>query len=119
MNVAGHPSCHVLSFPTPPATSAMHIAPASELSFPPVEWLWPGYLACGNLALLDGDPGLGKSLVTLDLTARLTSGRPFPECDIAAPPAPVLLVCAEDPPGVILERLRLLAADLHRASLWP
>jgi hypothetical protein len=36
-----------------------------------VSWLWPGRLAAGNLALLEGDPGLGKSLLTLDLCARL------------------------------------------------
>jgi hypothetical protein len=27
----------------------------------PVHWLWRPYLACGNPALLDGDPGAGKS----------------------------------------------------------
>ena len=27
-----------------------------------VRWLWRPYLACGKLALLDGDPGAGKSL---------------------------------------------------------
>jgi hypothetical protein len=31
----------------------------------PVDWLWPGQLALGNLAILDGDPGLGKSMTTL------------------------------------------------------
>jgi hypothetical protein len=40
----------------------------------PVTWLWPGWLAAGKLAVLDGDPGQGKSLVTLDLAARLSRG---------------------------------------------
>ena len=31
------------------------------------DWLWPGYLARAKLAVLDGDPGMGKSLLTLDL----------------------------------------------------
>ena len=34
-----------------------------------VTWLWPGRLAVGKLALLVGDPGLGKSWITLDLAA--------------------------------------------------
>ena len=43
--------------------------------------LWPGCLAEGQLAMLDGDPGIGKSLLTLDLAARLSTGRPFPMGD--------------------------------------
>ncbi len=57
----------------------MSLQPASTLKPLPTDWLWPGYLALGSLAILDGDPGMGKSLVTLDLTARLTTGRPWPE----------------------------------------
>src|SRR4029079_4652178 len=82
----------------------MNLQPLSQLTVPPTEWLWPGYLPLGSLVLLDGDPGLGKSMVTLDLTARLTTGRPFPGQLDSQPPAPVLLVCAEDPPAVILDR---------------
>ena len=36
----------------------------------PIHWLWRPYLACGKLALLDGDPGAGKSLLTAGLAAR-------------------------------------------------
>jgi RecA-family ATPase len=97
----------------------MHIPPASELTLPSVEWLWPGYLPLEHLVLLDGDPGLGKSLVALDLCARVTTGRPFPDGTGGGPPDNVLLICAEDPPGVILSRLRALSADLTRVFLWP
>src|SRR5262249_9089245 len=45
----------------------------------PVSWLWLYRLARGKLAIFDGDPGLGKSLVTLDLCARVTTGRAFPD----------------------------------------
>jgi hypothetical protein len=38
----------------------------------PIHWLWRPYLACGKPALLDGDPGAGKSLLTADLAARLS-----------------------------------------------
>jgi len=44
-----------------------------------VSWLWPSWLALGKLVLLDGDPGLGKSAMTLDLAARVSSGRSFPD----------------------------------------
>ncbi len=60
-------------------------------------WLWEPYLAAGTLAVLDGDPGVGKSFLTLDLAARLTAGLPMPD----GRPSPlaggrVLVACAED-----------------------
>ena len=36
----------------------------------PIRWLRRTYLACGNPALLDGDPDAGKSLLAPDLAAR-------------------------------------------------
>lgn len=38
-----------------------------------VRWLWKQRLALGKLTILDGDPGLGKSLIGADLAARITS----------------------------------------------
>ena len=61
-----------------------------------VQWLWPGRLALGHLAIFDGDPGLGKSLVTLDLCARITTGRPFPDGATGGDPARVIVINAED-----------------------
>jgi hypothetical protein len=47
--------------------------PAAE-----VDWLWPGRIAVGKVTLLAGDPGLGKSFVTLDMAARVSTGAPWP-----------------------------------------
>lgn len=96
----------------------MQFQPASLVTPFPIEWLWPGYLAAGSLAVLDGDPGLGKSLLTLDLAARVTTGRPWPDGAAASSPAAVLLLCAEDIETVVVARLQALGADLDRAYLW-
>ena len=61
-----------------------------------VRWLWEPYLPRGKLALLDGDPGLGKSLVTLDLCARLSTGRPWPDGSAGPGPANSLVLNGED-----------------------
>jgi hypothetical protein len=83
-----------------------------------LEWLWPGRLARGKLAILDGDPGLGKSLVTLDLCARVTTGRPFPD----GTPAPcgnvVIVNCEDGVADTIRPRLDALGADLSRVHLF-
>src|SRR5260370_1047226 len=82
---------------TSPWRHAMKLKPAIELTAPALEWLWPGYLATGNLAILDGDPGLGKSLITLDLAPRVTTGRPWPDGTTnPSGPASALLLCDED-----------------------
>lgn len=61
-----------------------------------LSWLWESYLARGKMAVLDGDPGMGKSLVTIDIAARLTRGVAFPGGDATRPPASVLFLNAED-----------------------
>ena len=50
----------------------------SEVEQEQVEWLWQGRIPLGKLCILDGDPGLGKSTITLDLTARVSTGRRCP-----------------------------------------
>ena len=45
----------------------------------PVVWLWWPYIALGKLAMLDGDPGLGKSLLMTQLAASLSRGHALPD----------------------------------------
>jgi hypothetical protein len=97
----------------------MLLRPASELTPRPVEWLWPGCLPLGSLAILDGDPGLGKSLVTIDLCARLTTGQPFPDGAASPGPAAVILLYEEDPENIMLARMRIAGTDMARAFPWP
>src|SRR5436190_5305413 len=84
-----------------------------------VDWLCPGRLACGHLHIVDGDPGLGKSLVLLDLAARLTRGRPWPDGALGREAAPAVIVNAEDGAREsILPRLAAAGADLGRVVVW-
>ena len=87
----------------------------------PIHWLWRPYLACGNLALLDGDPGAGKSLFTADLAARLTRGGRMPDGSWRRKKANVLFLNAEDDLDDTL-RPRLDAARLigeRRGKVYP
>src|SRR3954466_15423127 len=44
-----------------------------------VRWLWPDRIPLGRITLLVSDPGLGKSLLALDIAARISTGRPWPD----------------------------------------
>src|SRR5438067_10981845 len=44
-----------------------------------VNWLWPGFIPRGHVSLLCGPPGSGKSILALDLIARLTSAKGWPD----------------------------------------
>lgn len=76
-----------------------------------IEWLWPGRVPMGKLTLIAGDPGRGKSLLTLDMAARVTRGYPWPDgAKAPAPEGSVVLLSAEDDAADTL-RPRLEAAD--------
>jgi putative DNA primase/helicase len=94
------------------------LCPVSQLAPRTLSWLWPGRLALGKLAILDGDPGLGKSLIALDLCARLSTGRPFPDDSTAPGVGSSIVLNREDgPEDTIRARLQGLGADLSRISV--
>lgn len=84
-----------------------------------VSWLWPGYLPVGKLAMIDGDPGDGKSVMTCDLAARFSSGAKLPDGQRArGGPIDVVMISAEDDPeDTIKPRLRVAGADQRRVHL--
>jgi putative DNA primase/helicase len=51
----------------------------SEVVEESVEWLWEARIPLGKLTVTDGDPGSGKSVLTTDLAARVSTGREMPK----------------------------------------
>ncbi len=81
----------------------------------PVRWLWRGWIPFGKVTIVDGDPGEGKTTLLLDLAARLTRGRAFPD-GAACEPGGVLVMTAEDGAAdTIRPRLEAAGADLAQA----
>src|SRR5262245_45157690 len=92
---------------------------ASTITPRPISWLWPGRLALGKLSLLEGDPGQGKSSLTVDLCARLTTGAAWPDgAPLPAPASVVLLNAEDDPEDILVPRLIAAGADCSRVCLW-
>jgi hypothetical protein len=84
----------------------------ADVQIEPVEWLWPQRLARGKLHNWIGDPGMGKSMLSLDVAARISTGRPFPD---GAPTSigSVVFIAAEDGLGDTMKpRLQAYGADM-------
>lgn len=82
-----------------------------------VEWCWLHRMPYGKLTVVEGDPGLGKSTLLLDVAARLTTGRPMPGTDLEHEPAGVVILTAEDGLGdTVRPRLEAAGADLTRVA---
>ncbi len=80
-----------------------------------VEWLWEGRFPLGMPSVIDGDPGLGKSTLTLDLAARVSTGRPMPLEFQGSEPRNVIVISAEDSrSATIRPRLDAAGADVAR-----
>ena len=82
----------------------------------PLDWLWPRRFALGKLTLLAGPSGLGKSLLALDLAARVSAGLPWPDEPASeTPPAGVVLVTDDGSlADTVIPRLKTAGADLGR-----
>ncbi|MFQ5463785.1 MAG: AAA family ATPase, partial [Phycisphaerae bacterium] len=89
-----------------------------DVSPEPIHWLWPGKIALGKLSMIVGDPGLGKSFLTLDMAARISTGAPWPDSrETPNPAGGVILLSAEDDPGdTIRPRLDAAHADVSRIA---
>lgn len=82
----------------------------------PVRWLWRGRIPRGKLTLLVGDPNSGKSLITLDMTARVSGGLPWPDSPGTENPAGgvVLLSAEDDLADTVRPRLDAAGAEARR-----
>jgi hypothetical protein len=97
---------------------AARLIRASTLTSRPIEGLWDGRVPLGMLSLFGGDPGLGKSFVTLDLASAVSRGAPAPHGDTPDDPGSVILMSAEDDPArVIVPRLQAAGADLAKIHI--
>src|SRR5262245_29029957 len=59
-------------------------------------WLWEPYYPLGEMTLIQGNPGVGKSQLSLDLAMRVATGLPMPLGNDKRAPAKVLLLPGED-----------------------
>ena len=79
-----------------------------------VEWLWPARIPLSKLTIIDGDPGLGKSVLTLDLAARVSRGVEMPDGAAGRQGGVVLLTAEDGIRDTVVPRLDAAGADRSR-----
>lgn len=81
-----------------------------------VTYVWPGRIPRGKLTLIVGDPGVGKSFMTLDVAARISSGTPWPDRPGESVEAGnvVIFSAEDDAADTIRPRLDAARADVGR-----
>jgi hypothetical protein len=93
------------------------LTPLSEVISEEVSWLWEPYLALGKIAIVEGDPGLGKTFFALAVATSISNGWPLIDKDgtpnQAVNQGKVLYLTAEDGLGDTLRpRLEKMGANV-------
>src|SRR5258708_9269222 len=67
----------------------------SEVKTQQIDWLWQRRIPLGKITILDGDPGMGKSLLAINIAACVSTGRPMPD-DTPGRQGNIILIAPED-----------------------
>ena len=100
----------------PPADRPV-VVTMSEVEPTQVRWIWEGRIALGKLNVIAGEPGEGKSTLTMDVAARVTTGAVFPDGGSGVSGDMLLLSAEDGPSDTIAPRLNAAGADSSRVHL--
>lgn len=92
---------------------------AADIKVQPLAPLWPGFLYRRKVALVAGEPGLGKSLMSCDVTARISCASDWPggESAVIVPANVVMISGEDDPDDTIVPRLIAAGANLSNIHI--
>lgn len=100
-----------------PHGADLSISRFSDIESREVCWLWEGRFALGKITLLTGEGGVGKSMLTCDMAARISKGINFPDGS-SCPIGDSFFIAGEDgAEDTIRPRLDAAGADVDRVHL--
>ncbi len=109
------------TYPEPPRPDSKHTPVGGYFlnDFPsrPVDWLWQDRIPLAALTLLEGDPGIGKSLLALDLASCVSTGRPMPDGTPGKQGRVVLIAPHDNARHTITPRLQAAGGDPSQVFL--
>src|SRR5689334_5410334 len=95
------------------------MVPFSEATSKPVDWLWENHFARGKVSLVVGNPGVGKSIFTIDYAARASRGGAWPDgATGSGKPASTVFLANEDSlEDTMKPRAEIAQADISKLHL--
>lgn len=82
-----------------------------------VKWLWYPYIPLGKITIMQGNSGIGKTMLALNIAAALSNGEPLPGDTDPREPVNIIYNTAEDGLGdTIKPRLLAAGADCSRIN---
>lgn len=86
---------------------------ATDIEEKSVKWLWYPYIPLGKITIMQGNSGIGKTMLALNIAAALSKGEPLPGDIEPREPINIIYNTAEDGLGdTIKPRLRSAGANL-------
>jgi putative DNA primase/helicase len=102
----------------PDSSSYLITTLASDIKPEPVRWLVEGSIPLGAMAVISGQPGLGKSQLAIRLAAAVTTGRGLPNSETFSDTGSVIILANEDDSArTIRPRLDAAGADITKVHI--
>jgi len=81
-----------------------------------ISWLWPGKIPLGRVSVVYGEMGIGKTSLALELAARVSSGKNWPNGEQGPEAGHVLILNSVDPLDEVISP-RLISAGADRQKI--
>src|SRR5947207_1838814 len=89
----------------------------SEVETQEITWLWEKRIPMGKITVLDGDPGMGKSLIAAHIAACVSTGRPMPDGTPGKQGGVILIAPEDSPQDTLKPRLEAAGGDPSQVLL--
>ena len=96
----------------PPTKRKILMATYTDIAPEEVVWLWRDRIPSGKLSIICGDPGQGKSFLSLDIASRVSAGIAFPDGAPCEQGKVIICSCEDGPADTIRPRLDSMGADV-------
>src|SRR5712691_9907131 len=105
------------SDPTPVPNSDLPGLLLSEVETQEITWLWEKRIPMSKITVLDGDPGMGKSLIAAHIAACVSTGQPMPDGTPGKQGGVILIAPEDSPEDTLKPRLEAAGGDPSQVLL--
>jgi archaellum biogenesis ATPase FlaH len=89
----------------------------SDIETRQVDWLWERRIPLGKITILDGDPGMGKSLLAINVAACVSTGHAMPDGTLKRQGGVIVIAPEDSAEDTIKPRVEAAGGDPSRVLL--